>query len=97
MSVTVLLEVTAKSECLDELIAMFTENFKQTRVYDGCIEVYMTRSQLDANTLLLVEQWETRAAYEKYLAWRAETGVVEKLGSMAAVPPSITYFDRLDA
>ena len=97
MSVTVLLSVTAKPECLDELVTMFTENFKQTRVYDGCIDIYMTRSHDDPNELLLVEQWETRPHYERYLAWRAETGVVDKLAAMAAGEPTITYFDRLDA
>lgn len=97
MSVTVLLSVTAKPECLDELVAMFTENFKQTRVYDGCIDIYMTRSHDDPNELLLVEQWETRPHYERYLAWRGETGVVDKLAAMAAREPTIRYFDRLDA
>ena len=97
MSVTVLLQVTAKPECIDELIEMFGENFKQTRVYEGCIDIYMTRSHDDPNTLLLVEEWETRPHYEKYLAWRAETGVVDKLAGMAASAPSITYYDRLPA
>jgi quinol monooxygenase YgiN len=97
MSVTVTLEVTAKPEVIDTLVTMFTENFKQTRQYDGCIDVYMTRSHDDANTLLLVEQWQTRPHYERYLAWRAETGVVEKLSGMAATAPIIRYFDRLEA
>lgn len=97
MSVTVTLTVTAKPERCDELIAMFTENFKQTRVYDGCIDVYMTRSHDDPNELLLVQQWETRPHYEHYLAWRAETGVVDKLAAMADGDASIRFFDRLDA
>ena len=84
MSVTVTLEVTAKPESIDELVTMFTENFKQTRVYDGCIDVYMARSQDDANTLLLVEEWETRPHYERYLTWRAETGAVGEFASRLA-------------
>ncbi|MGR9091935.1 MAG: putative quinol monooxygenase [Gammaproteobacteria bacterium] len=97
MSVTVTLAVTAKPECRDDLIAMFTENFKQTRGYDGCIEVYMTRSHDDPNELLLVQQWETRPHYEHYLAWRAETGAVDQLAAMADGDASIRFFDRLDA
>jgi quinol monooxygenase YgiN len=96
MSVTVTLEVTAKPESIDALVTMFAENFKQTRVYDGCIDVYMTRSHDDANTLLLVQEWQTRPHYERYLAWRAATGVVDKLAGMAAAAPIIRYFDRLD-
>lgn len=97
MSVTVLLAVTAKPECRDDLIAMFAENFKQTRVYDGCIDVYMTLCDDNPNELLLVQQWETRPHYERYLAWRAETGVVDKLAAMADGEASIRFFERLDA
>ena len=60
MSVTVLLTVTAKAECRDDLIAMFAQNFRQTRVYDGCIDVYMALSDASPNELLLVQQWQTR-------------------------------------
>lgn len=97
MSVTVLLAVTAKPECRDDLIAMFAENFKQTRVYDGCIDVYMTLCDDNPNEILLVQQWETRPHYERYLAWRAETGVVDKLAAMADGEASIRFFERLDA
>ena len=97
MSVTVLLEVTAKPECVDDLIGMFGENFKQTRVYDSCIDIYMTRGHDDPNELVLVEGWQTRPQYERYLAWRAETGVVDKVAAMAASPAIIRYFDRLEA
>jgi len=97
MRVTVLLEVVAKPACVDDLIGMFTENLKQTRVYDGCIDVYMTRSQEDPNEIVLVEEWETRQHYERYLAWRAETGVVDKLNGMAAAAVIVRYFDRLEA
>tara|TARA_R110002073_G_scaffold7124_3_gene41092 strand:+ start:188 stop:481 length:294 start_codon:yes stop_codon:yes gene_type:complete len=97
MSVTVLLMVTAKAECRDDLIAMFAQNFRQTRVYDGCIDVYMALSDASPNELLLVQQWETRPHYERYLAWRAETGVVDKLAAMADGEVSIRFFERFDA
>lgn len=97
MSVTVLLSVCAKPECRDELIAMFAENFKQTRVYDGCLDVYMTVCDDKPNELLLVQQWQSRPHYEHYLAWRAETGVVDKLAKMADGEVSIRFFERLDA
>lgn len=95
MSVTVLLEVTVKPECIDELIAMFAENFKETRVYDGCLGVYMTRGHDNPNELVLVEEWATRPHYERYLAWRTETGVSEKLSGMLSAPAIFRYFDRL--
>lgn len=96
MTVTVLLEVTAKPEYTDDLITMFGENFKQTRVYEGCIDIYMTRDHDNPNTIVIVEQWHTRPAYEKYLAWRTATGVVDKILTMAEAMPPIRFFDRLD-
>ena len=97
MSVTVILEVTAKPECTEDLIAWFSENFKQTRTYDGCIDVAMSRSHDDPNHLALVMTWEKRGDYEGYLQWRADTGAVEQLVAMAAKEPSFRYFDKLDA
>ena len=96
MSVTVLLEVTVKAESIDALIAMVAENFKETREYDGCLEVYMNRGHDNPNELVLVEQWETRSHYERYLAWRTETGVSEKLAGMLSAPAIFRYFDRLN-
>lgn len=87
MTVTVLLEVTAKPECIEEFFAIFAESFKETRVYDGCLEVYMNRGHDSHNELVLIEQWETRSHYERYLAWRTETGVSEKLAEMLSAPP----------
>ena len=46
--------------------------------------------------LVLLETWETREQYEKYLAWRSETGALEALGAMLSQAPSIRYFDNLD-
>jgi len=96
MSVTVILEVTAKPERVEDLIAIFGENFKQTRVYDGCIDVAMSRSHDDRNHLALVMTWEKREQYEGYLQWRGDTGAVEKLAAMAAKEPTFRYFDKLD-
>ena len=50
----------------------------------------------DADNLVLIEQWDSREHHQKYLAWRTETGVMEKLASMLTAPPSIRYFERLD-
>ena len=97
MTVTVLLEVTAKPEHTEDLIAWFAGNFKQTRVREGCIDIYMTRSQEDPNALAIIQVWEQRPDFESYLQWRADTGGVEKLMNMAAGEPIFRYFDRLDA
>jgi quinol monooxygenase YgiN len=46
---------------------------------------------------VLYERWDSRQHYDHYLAWRYESGVVEKLGAMLNGPPSIRYYERVDA
>ncbi|MDH3602532.1 MAG: antibiotic biosynthesis monooxygenase [Candidatus Tectomicrobia bacterium] len=97
MSVVVLLEVQVKPEDVDNMKAYFKEILPDTRAYDGCqgIDVY---GNLDESTnLVLYERWDSRQHYDNYLAWRAETGVVDRLGSMLSGPPSIRYYERVDA
>ena len=45
----------------------------------------------------MIERWRSRADYEAYLAWRTERGDLDTLGAMLAGPPSIRYFDAVDA
>ena len=97
MAITVLLDLQAQADKVDALIKTFKEILPDTRAYDGCIGVDVQQNQDDKTNIVLVEQWESRAHYEKYFAWRNESGAMEKLGSMLAGPPSIKYFDKQDA
>ena len=97
MAVKVLLELKAKPGTGDSLLETFRSILPDTRVYDGCIGVDVLRGQDDKDTLVLVETWESRAHYEKYFAWRQETGLVARLGEAVAGPPNLRYFDVADA
>ncbi len=97
MTVRVLLEVDAKPGAGDELVAFFRSILTDTRGFDGCRSVDTLRNGDDADNVVLVEVWESRAHYEKYLAWRQEKGTVERLMEIAAAPPNIRYFDLTDA
>jgi quinol monooxygenase YgiN len=97
MSVVVLLEIQVKPEALDEMKAFLKKNLPDTRAYDGCQGVDIYGNLDDTGNLVLYERWDSRQHYEKYLAWRTETGALNQLGTMVAAPPSIRYFQRLDA
>jgi len=58
------------------------------------LDVY--QNQDDSDVMVLVENFESKAHYEKYLAWREETGVLQKLGAALEGPPSIRFFDLTD-
>ena len=97
MSVMVLVEAPVKSEDVSNMKSYLAEILPDTLAYDGCrgMDVYFNTA--DVGNMVLVEHWDSRAHHEKYVAWRTETGVMDKLGGMFAGPPSIRYFERTDA
>ncbi|MEQ8661546.1 MAG: antibiotic biosynthesis monooxygenase family protein [Gammaproteobacteria bacterium] len=86
MACQVLLEATIKEGCHDRLRARFVELLPDTRGFDGCIYLYIVKDQDDPTKIIIVELWESRAHYEKYLAWRTETGIMDELAMMLDNP-----------
>ena len=97
MACTVLLEIQVKPDQVDTIKQVFKDILGDTRAYDGCQGVEVTQNNDDPTNIVLVEKWDTRAHYEKYFAWRQETGAIDALGDMLAAPPSLRYFDPVDA
>jgi quinol monooxygenase YgiN len=95
MRTLVLLEVTAKEESVDDVIQFFRTHLPVTRSYEGCrdITVYVNE---DGRSIVQVQHWDSEEHYQKYLAWRAETGVLSELESMLDGDPSIRFFQSTD-
>ncbi|MBL4830751.1 MAG: antibiotic biosynthesis monooxygenase [Aliivibrio sp.] len=96
MGILVHLEANAKPECVSEMSESLATLFPETRVYDGCIDITAYLND-DGHTFIFTEHWETKEQYEKYLAWRQETGVLDKLVSLLQEPPTIRYFEAVKA
>ena len=47
--------------------------------------------------LMYFETWDSKSHYEKYLAWREETGVLAEFVALLEGPPSVRYFVAVDA
>jgi len=96
MSILILLEAQVKPENIANVKSYMAEILPDTRTYDGCqkIDVYFNTEH--TSSMVVVEYWDSRGHYEKYLDWRKETGVLDKLGAMLTRPPSIQYFERID-
>ena len=96
MAVTIILEIQAKKGTGNDFLAMMKGILPETRSYDGCIGLNVYQNQDDSDVMVLVENFESKAHYEKYLAWREETGVLQQLGAALEGPPSIRFFDLAD-
>ena len=97
MAIMVLLEGKAKPESVDRLKAALRSLFPDTRKYEGCRGITAYTNADDALAVVFEEHWETRAHHERYLKWRTETGVIADLVGMLEAPPTIRYFEQLDA
>jgi len=96
MAITIFLEFTAKAGTGDDILAVLKEIVPGTRGYDGCIGNDIYRSQENPDNLVIHGTWESKAHYEKYLAWRQESGVFDKFTANLDGPPSLRYFDLTD-
>ena len=97
MAVRVIPEVRAKPGTGDEVVAFFGSILPETRAYEGCTSVDTLQNADDADNVVVVEVWESREQYEKYLAWQRERGVSDRLKQALAEPPSIRHFHETDA
>ncbi len=95
MPVTVILELYVKSEAVDEVVAGLAADLPDTRAYQGNLGVQVVRDQADPNHITLIERWQERADQERYIAWRQETGSMERTVAASSAPPTITYYDEL--
>jgi len=97
MTCTVLLEIRAKKEFVNGMAEAYKGLFPDTRSFPGCIELFANQNQDDPQNFVIVETWESRQAYEKYFAWRVESGVIDAVKSQIEGDISLRYFDRIGA
>ena len=93
MSITILLDLKAAPGSIDKLKDLFVEILPDTRAYEGCEGLEVHLNQDDGDNLVLVEHWQSRPHYEKYFAWRQETGLLDRLGPLLGAPPSVRFLD----
>lgn len=95
MSVIITLDVRAKAGQEGTLRTLFNETLPDTRKFEGCIGVEAHSENSHPGNIFLFEEWASKSAYEKYLAWRGERGDFEKLMNLIQGEPVIRYFDRI--
>ena len=95
MGTLVMVEAIAKAESVHESEKFLKRHVPDTRSYEGCQDITAYINE-DGKTIVMVEHWDSKAHYEKYLAWREETGVLSDFGALLEGAPMIRFFDVLD-
>jgi len=96
MSIVVLFQMCTKKESLEELIKYLKEIIVETRSYEGCQGVHLYQNKETPTKLTIHAKWVSEEAQKKYIAWRMETGELDKLTPMLSEPPSMQYYDIVD-
>lgn len=96
MAILVLFEGQVTKGSADALETILTDIFPDTRSYSGCGGISAAFDP-ERKTVVFVERWDSQSQYEKYLAWRKETGVLDQIAAQLQGSPSIRYFDPSDA
>jgi len=91
--VLVNLQLKIKPEVRDEFITWFHSVLPGTRSYEGCSEVNACDLLGDENAVEVISRWESKAHYDKYLAWRGEDGTLDTLGKYLAADPVFRFLD----
>jgi quinol monooxygenase YgiN len=96
MSHTVVAEFSCSPGKGAEFLGLLLPALADTRAFKGCelIETYTDQSNPDL--VVLWEKWATREDQEAYMAWRAETGMIDMIGPFMAAAPRFVHLAAAD-
>lgn len=96
MSIAVTIDLPVKPDATAEFLAFIKSIAPDTRAYDGC-ELFDIYTDADRpGRVLFYEIWESKEKQQQYLAWRTETGLVEKLGGFLTGAPEFSFLEKFD-
>jgi quinol monooxygenase YgiN len=91
-TVTVTLTVTLKPEVVDEFCARLPEMIKDTAAFAGFRSLRALQHKTERGRLLMIEEWDSEAAYLTYMEWRVKSGSMEELKQIVAAPPEVNFW-----
>lgn len=93
--VTITFVMDLKPAIVEMMAQGFADALPATREFPGCRSVHAYRSNEAPNRLILIEQWDSREAYQAYLDWRQEAGMLDMLRDAMATPTAPEFWMRL--
>ena len=95
MAITVIIDFELKPEFTKEIIESFKTTLKETRAYDGCLGLSVLQDSENPNHIIFYEQWKTKEHQLRYIQWRVESGMMDKMGAVLASLPVTKYFESV--
>ena len=93
MSVIVTVSLDVKEDSVDELKEFFREILPDTRAFEGCEEVQLYESKESQTKMVIHAKWTSEEAQKKYMEWRMENGLLEKLMPMLSGHPDLQFYN----
>ena len=89
-------EFVAREGKREQLVDLLGEMIPETRKKDGAISIDICTDQDNPNRIVLLEQWNSRANHEDYVAYRKERGDIDTIMKLLATPPKFIWLDLLE-
>lgn len=93
MTTIVILDIPATPDTRDAVLQMLRDVLDETRAFEGCEGLELIVNQDDTANIAVYERWRSRADYDKYRAFRQETGFSAKFRAAFPNPPIVRIFD----
>jgi quinol monooxygenase YgiN len=77
--------------------AFLAEILPDTRKAKGCRSSKTFTGQGDGGDFMLLQEWDSIADQQAYMAWRGETGVLAKFLGHLAKPADVVIWERIAA
>jgi quinol monooxygenase YgiN len=94
MSIVVTFEMPVRADMRDAFMTAMAAALVETRAYEGNLGVE-TCAEPGTNAVMLLERWESHAHQQAYMAWRAETGMLDVLASFLEGEVTMRVWDLL--
>ena len=95
MTITVMVKLDLKPEHIDRLHDVIDAVVGETLGFDGFENISFHRDMDDPSNFVVWEQWASRDAWDKYLAWRHSTSLFDDIAHILNGPPENTYFEEV--
>jgi quinol monooxygenase YgiN len=81
-----------RPELTDACVEALSGMFAVTRTHAGFRNIRLLRSEIEPDTLILIQEWDSVQDHLNYMRFRAENGDIDRLTAMTMSPPQIGYW-----